>query len=125
MAALQYIVKRLIPRSLAVLAASSGLVARPALSAPNVYSNYVRGVTSLGECLSRTKRTAKSLGFVVNVQVASFSRGGGGDFYADHVSNSMAVNVHCNALDGIASIGIAGVNNDSAYSMMRQFYDQF
>lgn len=111
--------------SLLTVTAYSLVAAAPAISAPHVYSNFVTGIDTLDECLSRARRTARSIGFTSDVQVVNLKGGKGAEFFADHASFPMAVNVHCVPSTGTVSIGIAGMNNDRTYNTMRQFYDAF
>lgn len=116
---------RLLMGSLAALATTTTLAARPAVAAPHVYSNFVTGIDTLDECLSRARRTARSTGFTTDIQVVNLKSGKGAEFFADHSSYPMAVNVHCVPSTGTASIGVAGLNNDRTFNMMREFYDAF
>lgn len=116
---------RLLLGSLAVLTATTCLNAKPALAAPHVYSNFVTGIDTLDECLARARKTARLTGFTSDVQVINSKTSNGADFFADHASYPMAVNVHCFPKAGTASIGVAGLNNDRTFSSMREFYDAF
>ena len=116
---------RLLFGSVAVLAATTLLNAKPALAAPHVYSNFVTGIDTLDECLTRARKTARLTGFTSDVQVINSKTSNGADFFADHASYPMAVNVHCFPKAGTASIGVAGMNNDRTFSSMREFYDAF
>lgn len=117
--------RRLLVGSVAVLASTTCLAAKPALAAPHVYSNFIVGIDSLEECLSRTKKAARSSGFTIDVQVVNLKTSNGAEFFADHSSYPMAVNVHCVPSKGTVSIGIAGMNNDRTFSAMREFYESF
>jgi hypothetical protein len=111
--------------SMAVLTTSAFAAVAPALAAPHVYSNFVTGIDTLDECLSRARRTARSTGFTTDIQVVNLKSGKGAEFFADHSSYPMAVNVHCVPSTGTASIGVAGLNNDRTFRVMTEFYDAF
>lgn len=111
--------------ALTVVATASAVPARPALASPHVYSNFVTGVDTLDECLSRARRTARSTGFTVGQQVVNLRAGKGAEFFADHASEPMAVNVHCVPRTGTVSIAVAGMNNDRTFEAMREFYNEY
>lgn len=111
--------------SVALVTASALTAVGPALAAPHVYSNFVTGIDTLDECLSRARRTARSTGFTSDIQVVNLRNGKGAEFFADHSTDPMAVNVHCVPRTGTASIGVAGLNNDRTFNMMREFYEAF
>lgn len=111
--------------SLAVVAIATALSPRPASASPHVYSNFVTGIDTLDECLSRAKRTARNTGFTDDIQVVNLSDRKGAEFFAQHSTEPMAVNVHCVPRTGTASIGIAGMNNDRTFNAMREYFRQF
>lgn len=111
--------------SLAVVAITTALSPRPASASPHVYSNFVTGIDTLDECLSRAKRTAGNTGFTVGQQVVNLRGGKGAEFFADHASEPMAVNVHCVPRTGTVSIAVAGLNNDRTFEAMREFYNAY
>lgn len=116
---------RLLLGSLATLATAPLFHGGAASASPHVYSNFVKGIDSLSACLDRASRTARKTGFTSDIQIVNLRSNTGAEFFADHASSSMAVNVHCIPKAGTASIGIAGMDNDQTFNKMREFYDAF
>ena len=73
----------------------------------------------------RARKSARLTGFTSDVQVINSKTSNGADFFVDHASYSMAVNVHCVPKAGTASIAVAGMNNDRTFATMREFYNAF